>query len=86
MIHETELGTRSFKNGACRFRVWAPSIDKIEVYLVSPERQIVPLEKDTGGYHSVVLDSIQSGSRYYYRLNRTLLPGINLKGSTGRLR
>jgi maltooligosyltrehalose trehalohydrolase len=69
LISEKKIGAIFLKNGNCQFRVWAPSIDKLEINIVSPEKRIVPLERDIRGYYSVVLDSVRPGSSYYYRLN-----------------
>lgn len=53
----------------CRFRVWAPRADKVEVRLVFPAERMESLEPAGPGYWSAVLDDVSPGSRYYYRLN-----------------
>lgn len=68
MIFKATLGALYSNNGVCQFRVWAPSIDKLEVHITGPKQQYIPLEKDEKGYHSVISDSIQPGSKYFYRV------------------
>ncbi len=53
----------------CRFRVWAPRANKVEVRLVFPAERMESLEPAGAGYWSAVLDDVSPGSRYYYRLN-----------------
>jgi maltooligosyltrehalose trehalohydrolase len=69
LISEKKLGATLLENGDCCFRVWGPSVDKLEVHIVSPENRIEPLAKDSRGYYSAEKTSIQPGTRYYYRLN-----------------
>ncbi|MBN1188422.1 MAG: malto-oligosyltrehalose trehalohydrolase [Dehalococcoidales bacterium] len=63
-------GTIWLENGRCRFHVWAPHIDRLDLHLVSPDNRTIPLVRDPDGDHSVVLDSIKPGFRYFYRLDR----------------
>jgi maltooligosyltrehalose trehalohydrolase len=69
VISEKKLGSTFLENGDCQFRVWAPLIGKVELHIVSPTDKIIPLEKDIRGYHSAIIEAIQPGSKYYYRLN-----------------
>lgn len=55
--------------GRCQFRVWAPRAEKVEVRVVAPREQIAPLEKASRGYHACVLDRVEPGSLYLYRLD-----------------
>jgi maltooligosyltrehalose trehalohydrolase len=69
MTPKATLGAININRKECHFRVWAPSVDKVEVHIVSKTERIEPLKKDAKGYHSAIIGSIQPGSRYYYRLN-----------------
>ncbi len=53
----------------CRFLVWAPAINQVEVHILSPEERIVPLEKVSRGYHYAVVQGVKPGTRYFYRLD-----------------
>jgi maltooligosyltrehalose trehalohydrolase len=64
------LGASPTGDGACRFLVWAPRAERVEVHLVSPRERVEPLERRDGGYHYAVLEDVPPGSLYFYRLAR----------------
>ena len=55
--------------GRCRFLVWAPLAAQVEVRLVSPREELVPLKRGERGYFSAVVAGVEPGSRYFYRLH-----------------
>jgi maltooligosyltrehalose trehalohydrolase len=65
----------TFKNGifagniASRCSVWAPFIEEIDLHVVSPFDDFIRLNKDSDGYHTIEIEAIQPGCRYFYRLN-----------------
>ena len=63
------LGATFPQEGGCRFRVWAPAAEMVEVHLVSPQETLVPLKKDARGYFSGQVAGVEPGSLYFYRLN-----------------
>jgi maltooligosyltrehalose trehalohydrolase len=63
------LGATYLGGGTCGFLVWAPLIKQVEVHILSPEERIVPLEKDSQGYHYAVVQRVKLGTRYFYRLD-----------------
>jgi len=71
---EYNLGATCLDGGACRFRVWAPHADRVDVHVVSPAQRIERLERDQNGYHHGVLESVRSGARYFFRLDGTDRP------------
>src|SRR5919109_192996 len=62
-------GATYFEDGRCQFCVWAPQVEQLEVQLISPRRERLPLKKDDMGYHFGASASVIPGSRYLYRLN-----------------
>jgi maltooligosyltrehalose trehalohydrolase len=54
-------------------RVWAPACRSVDVVLVSrsgdPRQRVVPLDRDSDGYFAGALEGVQSGDRYWFRLN-----------------
>jgi maltooligosyltrehalose trehalohydrolase len=62
-------GATYFDDGRCQFSVWAPHVEQLEVQLLSPTRERLPLEKDNLGYHVGASATVPPGSRYFYRLN-----------------
>ncbi len=63
------LGAIPLEDDRCRFRVWAPQADTLEVRLVSPVERVLPLTKGKDGYFYGIGDHVAPGSRYFYRLD-----------------
>ena len=63
------IGAHYLGDGHCRFLLWAPFIDKVELHLVAPEDRLVPLVKGKRGYHHAVVEGVEPGSLYLYRLD-----------------
>ena len=68
MNGEKNLGADYLGEGRCRFTVWAPFTHKVEVKFVSPRESIVELKRNEQGYHQAVIEEVEPGSLYYYRL------------------
>jgi maltooligosyltrehalose trehalohydrolase len=66
---EAGLGAVYQGNGVCRFVVWAPQVHRVEVHLLSPRDQLVPMQPRPHGYHEGVLHGVPPGSLYTYRLD-----------------
>ena len=65
---KTTLGATYQGDGRCRFMVWAPLSERVEVRQLWPEERAVPLERLPEGYHRAVLNEFDPTSRYVYRL------------------
>lgn len=63
-----QLGAIYLGRERCFFRVWAPLARRVEVLLVAPRQQALPLERQ-GDYFVGEFAGIPPGSRYYYRLD-----------------
>jgi maltooligosyltrehalose trehalohydrolase len=63
------LGATYQGDAACKFRVWAPIADKVEVHLLSGESRWVELGRERAGYFSKTLNPILPGALYRYRLD-----------------
>jgi maltooligosyltrehalose trehalohydrolase len=66
---QVSLGATYLGEGRCQFRVWAPSVEKVELNIVSPRKRTIPLDEEEHGYHYVVAEGVNPGDRYLYRLN-----------------
>jgi len=66
---EPRLGSTCLGRGECRFEVWAPRADLVEVSLLHPERRLLPLRKDDRGCHQAVVSGVEPGALYLYRLD-----------------
>jgi maltooligosyltrehalose trehalohydrolase len=66
---EKNLGADYLGEGRCRFTVWAPFTNNVEVKVVSPKERVVPLERKERGYHQAVIEGVEPHSLYLYRLD-----------------
>ncbi len=69
MSEKVSLGAVYPVEGRCRFRIWAPLSQKVEVRTVSQRERVIPLETEGNGYYSATTDTAEPGDRYFYRLN-----------------
>ena len=71
------LGATLLPGGGCRFNVWAPNAARAEVRMLGEgaeaagehEGILHPMAAVGNGYHQAVIDGVQAGARYYYRLD-----------------
>ncbi|MCE5334601.1 MAG: malto-oligosyltrehalose trehalohydrolase [Desulfobacteraceae bacterium] len=68
-MNSARLGATPLSKDACRFLIWAPSIQEVRVHVHSPEERFVPLERIARGYHHGVLRGVGPGTRYTYALD-----------------
>jgi len=65
---KSALGATYQGDGRCRFLVWAPLSERVEVRQLTPLQRVVPLERLPRGYHQGVLTDVKPADRYVYRL------------------
>ncbi|HUU65273.1 MAG TPA: alpha-amylase family glycosyl hydrolase, partial [Dehalococcoidales bacterium] len=65
----SRLGATYLGNGRCQFMVWAPFVQRLDVHIASPKELIVPLAKGVQGYHQAIVEGVEPGSLYVYRLD-----------------
>ncbi|MBI2933008.1 MAG: malto-oligosyltrehalose trehalohydrolase [Planctomycetes bacterium] len=63
------LGATYLGEGRCEFLVWAPCASRVEVRL---GERLVPLAARDHGYHHGVIEGVEPGCRYVYRLDGKL--------------
>jgi maltooligosyltrehalose trehalohydrolase len=63
------VGALYLGEGHCRFCVWAPLAQKVEVHLLGPRERLVPLARQTRGYHQGIVEGVEPGTLYFYRLD-----------------
>jgi maltooligosyltrehalose trehalohydrolase len=69
---ESILGATPLGENNCRFCVWAPQAESVEVHLLAPQERMEPLERDAQGYHCGVLEDVTPGALYLFRLGSSL--------------
>ena len=62
----SSLGARLLEGSRCEFRVWAPSLESVELHVVAPEDRRVRLTKTAAGYHEAIVDRVNEGTRYFF--------------------
>ncbi|MBI4319175.1 MAG: malto-oligosyltrehalose trehalohydrolase [Chloroflexi bacterium] len=63
------LGAKYLGQGQCQFVVWAPYAQNVDICLAPPGERRGPMEAVGKGYHHAVLEGVQAGSLYRYRLD-----------------
>ena len=69
MNFDVMLGATYLGAGRSHFLVWAPLAHTVQVHVVAPHERLVPLERGPRGYHQAVIDGVEPGSLYLYRLD-----------------
>ncbi|MBI4299672.1 MAG: malto-oligosyltrehalose trehalohydrolase [Chloroflexi bacterium] len=63
------IGATHLSAGRCRFRLWAPTTEQVEVHLLGREERLLPMEKSESGYHEATADGVEPGALYLFRLD-----------------
>jgi maltooligosyltrehalose trehalohydrolase len=66
---ESRLGATYLGNGRCQFLVWAPRAKRVEVKILGPNEQSIPLEPTEKGYHQLTATDAGPGTSYLFRLD-----------------
>jgi maltooligosyltrehalose trehalohydrolase len=66
---EPNIGACYRGNGQCTFTVWAPFLEKVALRIISPQRKIFNMTKDSKGYWKTLVRDVYPGTRYLYGLN-----------------
>lgn len=61
------LGARYLGDGRCRFLVWAPRHEQVDLDVVAPAKRVVPMDPLPRGYFQAIVDNVLPGARYFYR-------------------
>ncbi len=69
---DSALGAVPLGDGRCRFRVWAPWAETVHVHLLTPQERLSLLSPEPNGYHCGVIDNVDPGALYRYRLDARL--------------
>ncbi len=68
-IIDRSAGAIRLHRESYKFRVWAPRYSSVQLHIVHPRDQLIPMGRIAGGYHEVTVDHLDSESRYFYRLS-----------------
>jgi maltooligosyltrehalose trehalohydrolase len=63
------VGAWYLGEGRCRFRVWAPAMQSVEVHLLAPHERFVPMARGRRGYYEALVEGVEPATLYLYRLD-----------------
>jgi maltooligosyltrehalose trehalohydrolase len=63
------LGATATGEGSCHFLVWAPRAKRVDLAVASAQPRLLPMEPDRSGYFRAIVDRIENGALYRYRLD-----------------
>jgi maltooligosyltrehalose trehalohydrolase len=66
------VGAWYLGEGCCRFRVWAPLAQLVEVHLLAPRERLVAMARRPRGYYETIVEDVAPGALYRYRLDGSL--------------
>lgn len=58
-------------NGECRFKLWGPELDAVELQLLSPRKEAFLMKKSENGYWTVTVEDVAAGAQYLYRVDQS---------------
>lgn len=67
-LAEGPLGATRLPGGEWRFVLWAPAWRRASVHILGTHERIVEMGREERGYHFAVVEPIEAGTRYRYRL------------------
>jgi maltooligosyltrehalose trehalohydrolase len=59
----------TYTGSECQFLVWSPRAEQVEVHVLSPADQVIPMVHEGSGYYAARASWLSPGARYKYRLN-----------------
>src|SRR5579864_7759267 len=66
---EGPLGATRLPSGEWKFVLWAPRWRQASVHLLLANERIIDMDRGDCGYHVAVVDAVEAGARYMYRLD-----------------
>src|SRR2546423_12257086 len=69
-IEAAPLGATRLPGGDWQFLLWAPHARRVDLQILGPARPTVEMEKHSRGYYSAVIEGLDPGQQYLYRLDR----------------
>ncbi len=66
---EIESGAVLQADQRCRFGLWGPELQSVELKLISPQEATVSMERGDRGFWSVTVENVAEGTQYRYRVN-----------------
>jgi len=68
-MKHSQVGAIYLGGARTQFSVWAPAASRVELHLTHPQERIIPMQAQPRGYFEAVVDTVEPGARYLYRLD-----------------
>ena len=68
-LWKCSLGAIPLGEGRYQFRLWAPKLQRVQLYIVQPAPRLLEMEAEEGGYFQVIVEEIYPAARYFFRIN-----------------
>jgi maltooligosyltrehalose trehalohydrolase len=68
---DASLGATRLRSGEWQFVLWAPHARKVAIHVLGSRERVVEMEGGEHGYHFVVVEPVEPGTRYFYRLDNS---------------
>lgn len=68
-LHRMPFGTQLLEGGGTRFRLWAPSAERIDLVIDGSTRAELPMRAIENGWYEGVVSNVGPGTRYAFRIN-----------------
>jgi maltooligosyltrehalose trehalohydrolase len=76
----SDLGAVWLDSARCRFRLWAPLAQDVQLHIVGPKDMTLAMQRKPAGYHQAIVENVAPGAQYKYLLN----PGKELPDPVSR--
>jgi maltooligosyltrehalose trehalohydrolase len=68
-LADAPLGATRLRSGEWQFVLWAPNAQRVSVHVLGTKERLVDMETGDRGYHFAVIEPVEPGTRYLYRLD-----------------
>src|SRR6266849_1672635 len=68
-LADAPLGATRLRSGEWQFVLWAPNSQHVCVHVLGTKERLVDMENGDRGYHVAVIEPVEPGTRYLYRLD-----------------
>lgn len=68
-----QLGSWVLDHHQCRFTLWAPLKQRVDLHIVAPTDRVLPMQQDEQGYWQLTTE-VEPGTRYFYHYDDADFP------------
>jgi len=72
MDSKMTLGAEYEGEDRCRFCVWAPAANTLELHLLEPRDKYLKMRRSQSGYFTIQVEEVKPGTLYLYRIDGSI--------------